>query len=337
MIIVFIGLGRIAQRYIRIVKKKYPDCKIYVIRYSNSNKVIHDNLDYEIVNNIYNYYDIKKIELKDLKRINPGYIFVTNAPSGRYKLIMNLLSVNAHIMCEKPIFDNFSHAKSKIISSKIKKNKKIFYCGFQLRQHPIFLKLKKIIENNQYGKLLFIKMEICEGVNKFNKYTTIKKSHYTSDKLGGGVLLAQCHEIDLIHYLVGDPKVIKSFMPKNNIIDGIKVDVLMHADLEVTRKSIKTQISLTMDMLDNSPRRSGTFYFENYIFSYNLINNTYSITKNKNLTTKYFDLKSFNRIDLFINQVNSFFKLANGKKINYCNFDNGIKSLQTIDYIRKLH
>ena len=142
MNVLFIGLGRISQRYIRILKKNYKIANIYVIRYSNSQKIINDDLSYKESKDIYKFYNIKKINFHEIKLILPQVIFITNAPAKRYELINKLLNYKAHIFCEKPIFENYNHNKLLKIKNKIQLNKKIFYCGFQLRSHPIFLLLK---------------------------------------------------------------------------------------------------------------------------------------------------------------------------------------------------
>ena len=210
MNILFIGLGRISQRYLRIIYKYHKKNieNIYVIRYSKKSIIINDDLTSKKVHNINEYYNLKAIELDDLNQLDITAAFVVNAPSKhRYDLILKLIKLNINIFCEKPILPYLNENKIRLINQLISSNKIIFFSAFQLRYHKFFNQIKLDIDKKKYGKLKFIKMEISENFYLFNKYTSAKKSHYLSKEKGGGVLLAQCHEIDLLHYLLDEIKI----------------------------------------------------------------------------------------------------------------------------------
>ena len=97
MNILFIGLGRISQRYLRIIYKYHKKNieNIYVIRYSKKSIIINDDLTSKKVHNINEYYNLKAIELDDLNQLDITAAFVVNAPSKhRYDLILKLIKLN---------------------------------------------------------------------------------------------------------------------------------------------------------------------------------------------------------------------------------------------------
>lgn len=337
MNILFIGLGRISQRYIRILrlnhKKKINN--IYIIRHSNSSLVINDDLSSFSVKDLSEYYSLKKTNINLIKNLDIDVAFIANAPSKiRYSIIEELVKQKIHIFCEKPIFPNYNFNKISKINNLIKRNKIIFFSAYQLRYHDFFIQIQKDITNKKYGKLRYLKMEIAESFHLFNRYTNLKNSHYVSKKLGGGVLLAQCHEIDILHYLFQNLKIKKVNAPTKPFLNKLNVDMLVNILFTGMYSNFQFPIQLNMNMLDPLPKREGYFYFEKKIISYDLRNNiSYQYNFEKNILKK--KEYKFERIDLFKKEVSDFFSLINHKKINYTNFENGLLSLKTIDKIKK--
>ena len=337
MNILFVGLGRISQRYIRILKSNYKNKinNLFVIRHTNNSLVINDDLSSFYVKDLCTYYSLKKTNINLIKNLDIDAAFITNAPSKvRYSIIEELVKNKIHIFCEKPIFSSFDFNKISKINNLIKKNKIIFFCAYQLRYHDFFIQIKKDLINQKYGKLRYLKMEIAESFHLFNGYTNLKNSHYLSKKLGGGVLLAQCHELDILHFLF-EKLIIKNIsIPTKPFLKKLDVDMLVNILFEGKFSNFKFPIQLNMNMLDPLPKRDGYFYFEKKIISYDLRNNIsykYDFEKNSLKKKEY----KFERIDLFKKEVSDFFSLINYKKLNYTNFEKGLLSLKTIANIKK--
>lgn len=336
MNILFIGLGRISQRYIRIIKDNHSNkiTNLFVLRHSKRNTVIKDDLSFFEVGNLAEYYNIIEIKIHEIEKLSINLAFMVNAPSElRYDLVQKLVKLKIHIFCEKPLFPYVNRRKIKNIKNLIKINKVFFFCAYQLRYHDFFIKIKKIINNKKFGNLKYLKMNISESFHLFNGYTNLKKSHYVTKNLGGGVLLAQCHEIDILHYLFDNLKLIKVSAPKNNYPKNIDVEMLVNIYFQSQSFQNITPIQLSMDMLDHFPRREGYFYFEKRIISYDLRKNisyNYEFDKNRIKKTHY----KFERLDLFKKEVSDFFDIIDNKSINYTNFEEGIKSLITIDKVK---
>ena len=70
------------------------------------------------------------------------------------KYILQSLSSNFHVICEKPFIVNKRNLQ-KIISLAKKKNKLIFET-FMYAYHPVFKYLKGIIESNKLGKVKYV-------------------------------------------------------------------------------------------------------------------------------------------------------------------------------------
>ena len=79
-----------------------------------------------------------------------------------------------------------------------------------------------ILSNNTLGKVMYVRGEFSEYLPDFHPYEDYRISYASKKNLGGGVLLTQIHELDLILSLFGKPKKIYSFCDKTS---NLEIDV----------------------------------------------------------------------------------------------------------------
>ncbi|MCY7292155.1 MAG: Gfo/Idh/MocA family oxidoreductase [Ferruginibacter sp.] len=118
----------------------------------------------------------------------------------------SIISLNAgiNVLCEKPLcistFDG-----NEMIKTALKANKKLFVVK-QNRYNPPIVFLKKLIENNHLGEIFSFQIN-CFWNRPVEYYTDWKGTK----KLDGGTLYTQfSHFIDLLYWLLGDVKTVKS-------------------------------------------------------------------------------------------------------------------------------
>ena len=129
--------------------------------------------------------------------------------------------INSHLFIEKPL--GRSQRLEKKLFKIINKKKLITMVGYQSRYHPLVIKLKKIIDQKRYGKIIYGNFNFLTYLPNFHKYEDYKLSYAAQKKLGGGVIDGLIHEIDLISYFFGLPIKYNSFKNNSKII-GINAD-----------------------------------------------------------------------------------------------------------------
>jgi len=122
-------------------------------------------------------------------------------------LTIKALKNGKHVFCEKPPAFN-SKEVEEIISTQINSGKKLMY-GFNHRHHKSIRHMEKLINTQEYGKVLWMRGRYGKSVNQ-----SFFKSWRARKKLaGGGILLDQgIHMLDLFIMLGGD-------------FDSVKADV----------------------------------------------------------------------------------------------------------------
>ena len=178
-----------------------------------------------------------------ISKIEPSYVVVANNTADHLKTLIDLekIEYKGKVLVEKPL--DFKSHRSNFKFEKIG-------VGFNLRFLSSIIELKRIITENQieihaaevyYGNLY----SNWRDENRiFDQYSSLKSK-------GGGILRDFSHEIDLLIWLFGKPKINFSIGGKvgNNTIDS---DDCWHISASTPAAPI---VSLHLNSLDSTPKR----------------------------------------------------------------------------------
>ena len=165
-------------------------------------------------------YNFKiKNSFTDKKKIitdkNFNYAYVSSINSLHYNYIKFALENNKNVLCEKPICLNTKELYN--LKKIAKKNKKFFFEVIQYIHHPLFIKLKKLIDKKTIGKILRVE-------SSFKIPLKEKKNFRFNNKLGGGALYDVGYYPISSMFTLFDSKKIKIL--KSKIIKENKLDIL---------------------------------------------------------------------------------------------------------------
>jgi predicted dehydrogenase len=112
---------------------------------------------------------------------------------------MECFEAGKHVLVEKPMAN--SEAECVEMMDFAGKRDLVLMVGYCLRYHPLFLRLKELLDSRTYGDLF--QMSIwTEQLTKFDKDSWLA----SYGKLGGGQLFSHgCHYIDLLLWYMGEP------------------------------------------------------------------------------------------------------------------------------------
>lgn len=196
MKILFLGLGSIGQRHLINVKKTFKNANIFALRTTSHQNIIKDTKLIKKTS-LEDYYNIKKLNnYKTALKLRPDLTFICNPSSKHLVDAHNFSKIKSHLFIEKPLIG--SHKTYKKLMHQVKKNKLITMIGYQTRFHPIIKYIENVIKKNRDGKIIYAEFKNLSYLPKYHIYENYKKSYASNKNLGGGVLLSQSHEIDLI-------------------------------------------------------------------------------------------------------------------------------------------
>ena len=215
-------MGQIRAKSVRLSGK----AKVKSIFEENA---LPDGISYSIAENadeIINDPDIDAVFI-----CTPNYL---NKP-----LTIQALESGKHVFCEKPPAFNSREIK-KIIIAENKSGKKLMY-GFNHRHHESIRHMKKLIDSNEYGMVLWMRGRYGKSVDKsfFDTWRANK------ELAGGGILLDQgIHMLDLFIMFGGEYDSVQADV--SNLYWNLEIEDNVFAIYKNTRTGVVASLHSTM-------------------------------------------------------------------------------------------
>ena len=143
----------------------------------------------------------KKKKYKIYKTLNESkffkekfdFVYISCPNKLHEKYIIKSLKSGFHVICEKPFVINDNKLKEILILSK--KKKKLIFETFMYLYHPLFFKIKKLINEKKRGKLRYV-------VSNFRFPSLNKNNQRYKKKLGDGFFYdAAVYQVSVENYL----------------------------------------------------------------------------------------------------------------------------------------
>jgi predicted dehydrogenase len=329
--ILFIGLGSAGQRHLRILIKLLgrKNTEFFCYRSTNRNMVINDKLKTRKVKSLEEYYKIKNVSLNELVKYKFDIVYISNPIYRHMYFALRFAKLGAHIFIEKPISHNLKNVG--LLKQVAKRNKVKICVGYQLRFHPGIQYIKKIIKKKKLGKLLSGNFHFGEYLPLMHKYEDYTQTHMAKKSEGGGAVLCLSHQVDLLRYLLGEPKILSSSIKK---LSNLKIDVEdnLNAKLKYERNAM---VNLKVNFIDNPPKFFINLNFEQGKITWDYIDNCAFYVNNKSNKKTILKFKKFKRNHMFIDQAKNFLaSIKNNKKL-MSDLDEGMKTLKLCVLLKK--
>lgn len=261
------------------------------------------------------FTDKKKIIAKN----NFNCVYISSVNSMHYNYSKFALEKNKNVFCEKPICLKTNHLiELKKIATK---NKKFFFEVIQYIHHPLYIKLKKLIDKKKVGKILRVKSTFKIPLKK-------NKNFRFNSKLGGGALYDVGYYPISTMFTLFESKKIKIL--KSNLIKENKLDIKGNLQAKNENKiffdlawGFKSSYENNIKIFGEKGIISVDFIFSKKVFQGGKID----ILNDKKKTIK---IKKFNQINQAFNNM-----MLSKKKDFKKNFNLSLKILKMIEKIKK--
>lgn len=187
-----IGAGTISVSHITAYSAN-PDCEIVAIADLNTELAGKRAKDYNIPTVVSDYHEILNDKTIDAVSVAvPTFL--------HKKVTIEALESGKHVFCEKPPALNADEVK--VCAEASKKSGKLLMYGFVVRFKEQARYLKKYIDSGKMGKIVSVEIERTSRCGYTGGWFMNK------EKSGGGVFFdGLIHELDLMMYVMGYPKV----------------------------------------------------------------------------------------------------------------------------------
>lgn len=328
MRVLFCGLGGIGQRHLRNLRSLVPPAQleVHAFRVLGRSEKLQDDLSVEADRNLVADYDITVHTCLDAAlRVRPVAVFICNPSSLHTAMALQAARAGAHVFIEKPVAHTLQGLDELLAT--VKEKQLVCYVGYNFRFHPALKRLKDLVAEGSLGRILGVHAEIGEYLPNWHRYEDYRAMYAARADLGGGVVLSQIHEMDLIYWLFGMPASVYSLGGK---LSHLEVDVedvatsLMQYDGPLGR----FPIALHQDYLQRPPVRTFKIIGDEGVAEVNLAHNQFHVYDAQGQCTEHWDGTDFKRNNMFLAQMRHFLACIAGQERPQVNLWDGMQSLR---------
>lgn len=177
----------------------------------------------------------------------PGAAVVATPSSLHLEMAASLVEKGVHVLIEKPL----SHSTDGIedFRSLVEENRVVGMMAMCYRFHPVFVRLKKLLDGNAVGRTLHVNYFGGHYLPDWHPQADYRTEYAARKELGGGVVLTSIHGLDNIRWLFGEPAECRSFVDR---VSALEMDV---EDIAVSlmRMTSGAYVSWQSDFLQRAP------------------------------------------------------------------------------------
>ncbi len=253
---------------------------------------------------------------------NPTIGFITNETSYHIPTAIKLAKAGLDLFIEKPLSNSTKGVK--ILQKIVKEKKLIVQMGFHMRFHKCILKIHELLEQKKVGRVISCQVENASYLPDWHPYEDYRKGYAAKDRLGGGIVLTQIHEIDYLYWFFGKPKSVYSVTGKFSDLE-ISTDDYSSSIIKF-KKDITTEMHLDF-FLGHEYKRCKIKGTKGYIFWNSVYNEVKFFDAKKKSEKVILKLKNFERNDMYVDEIKKFLKCVKNRKKPMNSLDQGIETM----------
>lgn len=328
MRVLFCGLGGIGQRHLRNLRSLVnPErLEVHAYRVLGRNEKLRDDLSIEADRSVVDDYQIVvHADLEHALAAGPELVFICNPSSLHTRIALKAINAGAHVFIEKPVSNSLEEIDE--LLSIVNAKQLVCYVGYNFRFHPGLMRIKALLENGHFGNLLAVHSEIGEYLPNWHRYEDYRSMYASRFDLGGGVILSQIHEMDLIYWYFGLPASIYCLGGK---LSNLEIDVEDTATSLMQYKGAMGRFPITLhqDYVQQPPVRTFKIIGDQGMALIDLIKNDLKVFGAKGEIKEHWEGNSFKRNDMFQDQMDHFLACVAGQAKPQVTLEDGVQSMR---------
>ncbi|MFH0739970.1 MAG: Gfo/Idh/MocA family oxidoreductase [bacterium] len=268
-------------------------------------------------------------DIKEALKEKWDAVFICSPSSTHLKIALEVAKAKAPMFIEKPL----SHTLAGLTQlQKAGQSIKPIMTGYNIDFHPQFKKIQGILKKKTLGKILGVRAQFGFYLPDWRAKTDYTKTYSAKKELGGGILLDDIHEINLVYNLFGPVKKVFGVTAR---VGSLKINTEDYVEIILWLENGAIG-QIHMDYLQRSYSRNLKVIGEKGTLMWDLKESKIDIYTAFSRQWKEIDrIKDFNWNEAYLAEIEEFLKCLKQKKNPESNLTRGIETLKIALGIRE--
>lgn len=327
MKILMIGLGGIGQRHVRNLRAVLgSSAEILAWRVRRLSHVVTTTLQSDESRDVELEYGLRVFEtLESALAERPRAVFICNPSSLHVPAAIACLRAGCDLFIEKPVSHNLDGLAE--LQQLAEENRRVVMVGYQLRFHPCFLALQRILRDECLGNVLAVRAAVGEYLPGWHPYEDYRQMYASRADLGGGVIVTQIHEFDYLYALFGVPRRLFSLSGHWSHLE-IDVEDTASTLMQFQFAGRPLPVHLQQDYLQRPPRRTCEVIGDRGKAIMDLASLSVTRYGQDGAIAESVQFKDFDRNQLFLDELRHFLHCVETRSKPVVDLNDGIWSLR---------
>ena len=308
MKVLFVGLGGVGQRHLRNIHVLCPEAQLGALRVKGRSFEIGNDLKPDYSVDIINKYGVTVFSsMNSALSFGPDVAIIANPTSLHVETAISIIKSGIPIFLEKPISDNRDGLEE--LLKEVRRKKASVMVGYMLRFHPCTRKIKELIEQSRIGRIFSVMAAINSYMPEWHRYEKYNSFYAGRRDLGGGVILTEIHEIDILCWLFGRPSRLWSL---GGTYSSLPLDVedSISVMMEQKAQGYCFPVQMTISFVQRYPLRKMTILGENGSIEWDMLKSEVTVDDRVNGAMEVFRNPDYDRNNLFLLEMKHFLECA---------------------------
>ncbi len=265
-----------------------------------------------------------------LEKYRPQAVIVSNPTALHLDVAIPAARQGCAILLEKPISGSMTGVSQ--LDEAARHHSAPILMGFQFRFHPSLLQVRQWINEQALDRVFSASVHYGEYLPGWHPWEDYRKGYAARGDLGGGVLLTQCHSLDYMRWLLGDPEAISGVVGR---FSDLEVDVDDTADM-IVRFPDKVTGAIHLDFAQQPPSHEVMIEGTSGSIRCDLLTGMVRSYKAGDSDWQTRPAPAgWERNSMFLDEMRHFVAVARGSAQPSCTLADGMRVMQMIEAVRK--
>jgi predicted dehydrogenase len=310
-----VGYGSVGRRHLKNLLALGLENIVIVSKHISEGDLNLDGYLIPVVNDI-----SKVIDSIDI-------MIISNATNLHLQYLKIAIKNSIHTYVEKPIACNMDQLND--MSKKAAEKKLIIAVGTQFRFNEMLVKLKKLLDDNYFGRIISVMSSHGEHIADYHPGEDYKSSYSANKKKCGGVILTQIHHIDYLEWLFGP---FTHVYANEMFAPSLKIDVDAIINYSLVSTDTRLQVHGHMNYFQRPKSTTLSIIGESGSAFWNNEENTISLVTD----IESIEEKSLvDRNEMFLLAMSDFIESVKFLKQPKSSLGDGIRSMEIVDSLKR--